>query len=327
MSLIDANAPLPGAPADVWPPAGLPHPGPSDPIAARRLAWAEESLRAGDTAAAAELLEQTLDIAPESALVWFRLGEARAACGNVDAAVEAYRQAARRDPAGLLGTELKIASLGAAAAPKAAPPAYVKGLFDEYAAKFERHLTQALGYRGPQFLREALDRLYPARRFEKAIDLGCGTGLMARALADICTDIAGIDIAPKMISIARGSGLYTRAEVADALAFLETEPSASADLAAAADVFVYIGDLDPIFAQTAHVLRPGGAFLFSVQSADESDGAGYCVGEDLRFAHTPHYLKSLARAYGFEIKALDPAVLRKDRGRDVLALIAILERS
>ncbi len=41
-------------------------------------------------------------------------------------------------------------------------PAYVAALFDDYAPRFEAHLTQALAYRGPQILSERWIRLLPA---------------------------------------------------------------------------------------------------------------------------------------------------------------------
>ncbi len=39
----------------------------------------------------------------------------------------------------------------------ALPPAYVARLFDDYAPRFDRHLTQTLGYRGPELIVSALD--------------------------------------------------------------------------------------------------------------------------------------------------------------------------
>ena len=51
-----------------------------------------------------------------------------------------------------------------------------------------------------------------------------------------------------MIEQARAKNLYDRLVAADLVEFLHGEPAVSADLAVAADVFVYIGDLEPVFA-------------------------------------------------------------------------------
>ena len=47
-----------------------------NPIAERRYAYARAAARDGDWRTAAEVLEQTLEIAPRWAAAWFALGEA-----------------------------------------------------------------------------------------------------------------------------------------------------------------------------------------------------------------------------------------------------------
>ncbi len=99
-----------------------------------------------------------------------------------------------------------------------------------------------------------------------------------------------------MIAKARAKNLYDRLAVADLLDFLAAEPAESADLAVAADVFVYVGDLDPVFAASARVLEPDGLFAFTAQSLGE--GAGFHVGEDLRFGPFPNLFAGLRRQGG-----------------------------
>jgi SAM-dependent methyltransferase len=46
----------------------------------------------------------------------------------------------------------------------------------------------------------------------------------------------------------------------------EVARGAQYDLALAADVFVYVNDLAPVFAEVARVLRPGGILAFTVET-------------------------------------------------------------
>jgi predicted TPR repeat methyltransferase len=293
-----------------------------DLVADRRYQWAAGALDSRDFEAARDLFAQALELAPDWAPGWRGLGEALAALQRRDEAVAAFRKALALDPADIGGAGLHLAFL-AGESPSTAPRAYVKALFDQYAAKFDRHLVQALAYRGPEILDAAISRAAPGRIFAHALDLGCGAGLFGATFRGKAKRLTGIDLSPAMIQQARGKGIYDRLFAADLLDFLDSEPERNADLAAAADVFVYIGDLAPVFAAVARVLEPGGLFAFTAQSQDRD---GYRVGEDMRFSHGEAYLRACAAQSGFATLELAPAVTRKDRGADVPGWAAILRK-
>jgi predicted TPR repeat methyltransferase len=158
-------------------------------------------------------------------------------------------------------------------------------------------------------------------RFGAALDLGCGTGLMAREMRGACASIDGVDLAPAMAARALASGLYDQVEAGDMQAFVESRPTASLDLVMAADVFVYCGDLQPLFEATRRVLAPGGLFAFTLQRADTGD---YALGDDLRYAHSRAYLARLAQACGFKTLVCDEVSVREDRGVAVPGLALAL---
>src|SRR5262249_62155885 len=115
------------------------------------------------------------------------------------------------DPRDRHGAALQLARLGVGNAREAMTPGYVRSLFDQYAANFDAALVKGLGYRGPPLLREALravaalhDRPF---RFARALDLGCGTGLVGEALRDCCDVIVGVDLSPALAGAARSEGL------------------------------------------------------------------------------------------------------------------------
>ena len=298
-----------------------------DLLADRRYAWALGAAADGDHAGACDLLQQVLERAPSWAPALVALGDAHAALGGRGAAITAWEQAAQADPGGVHGAQLKLAAFGAAPAPASAPGEYVRALFDEYADRFDSHLVVALSYRGPQLLRDALERARASRMqpfaFARMIDLGCGTGLMAAALKDVAPHIVGIDLSARMVEAAARTGLYEALHVADVEQALRQEPAASVDLVIAADVFVYIGDLAPVFAQAALALSDGGLFAFTVQKADTH----WSLGPDLRYAHGADYVRTLAAESGFEIVAIEEASNRKDSGIDVPGLVCILARA
>ena len=111
-----------------------------NPIAERRYAYARAAAREGDWRTAAEVLEQTLEIAPRWAAAWFALGQALRHLHDFAGAQEKFAQCLRLDPADAQGAQLRLAALGAAQ-PQGLPAAYVARLFDDYAPRFNAHLV------------------------------------------------------------------------------------------------------------------------------------------------------------------------------------------
>src|ERR1700737_145851 len=202
-----------------------------DLVADRRFDFARDLQLKGDLVAAADLLLQATELAPGFASAWFTLGKIREQLGERDAAIAAFRKAQGADPEDRHGASLRLMLLGAEKL-SAMPPAYVRALFDQYAPKFETALVGDLGYRGPALLFKAVLAARHAVRkpgfFKRAIDLGCGTGLAATALAREVDHFIGIDLAPRMIEQARSTGLYAELEVAEMVEALRGRPDTSA---------------------------------------------------------------------------------------------------
>jgi predicted TPR repeat methyltransferase len=291
----------------------------------RRFLYAEHSATEGDDAAAAELLEQCLEIAPDWAPAWFALAAGRERLGERDAAKHAYARALACDRQDALGASLALARLGGESLPAAAAPAYVARLFDQYAAGFDAHLVHALGYRAPALLRDAVvelcaDMNRPAR-FARALDLGCGTGLAGEAFRDCVDYLEGVDLSPGMIAQARDKGVYDALGVSEILKRLRAATERSLHLIIAADVLVYIGDVTPLFTQIRRVLAGGGLFAFTAES---HDGEGYVLGNDTRFAHSRDYIAEIARRAGLSVLLLNPGSTRRNKGAAVCGLVGVM---
>jgi len=296
----------------------------SDLIAERRFAYAKAAADEGDFNAAAEVLEQALERAPDWAAAWFALGEARERLGDVDAAAEAYRAALRSDPTDAQGATARLALIGRGDPPTSLPAAYVARLFDQYAPRFEAHLTGTLGYRAPALIAEAMSAAAPGRRFASALDIGCGDGLMGEALRDRVDHLTGVDLSPAMIAKARERGGYDALVVGDATALLERQPLATFDLIVAADSLVYIGDLAPLFAAVASALTADALIAFSVESCG---GEGFNLSASMRFAHSRAYVEATARESGLSLLLIGSASVRREAGRDAPGLICVFERT
>ena len=116
-----------------------------------------------------------------------------------------------------------------------------------------------------------------------------------------------------MLDKAAERNLYDELACADLTSYLAACDSAY-DLAVAADVFVYIGDLAPVFRAVHAALRPGGRFCFSVEAGD---GADYVLRPSNRYAHTPDYLQRLAAETGFTVLASQAIEARQENGAPI----------
>jgi predicted TPR repeat methyltransferase len=295
-----------------------------DVLADARYERAKAYAADGDRAAAADLLTQALERAPSFVSAWFALGEIRARDGDHVGAVAAFRAALAADPSDRHGAALQLARLGVGEAADAMTPAYVRGVFDQYAANFDHALVDGLGYRGPELLREALRAVTAARgrpfRFARALDLGCGTGLVAEALRACCDTIVGVDLSPAMVAAARRRGVYTDAAVGEMVAFAAAQPARSCDLIVAGDALVYLADLAPLCRAVARALAADGLFAFTVET---HVGSGVVLGEKLRYAHGADHVRASLATAGLVPFTLDEVSTRNENGVPVPGLLIV----
>jgi predicted TPR repeat methyltransferase len=301
-----------------------------DLIADRRYKWAIDQATRGDFASAADILAQTVALAPGFATAWFALGAIRDRLGEHTGAIAAFERARDADPQDYHGARLQLARLGSGDATPPMSETYVRRLFDQYAARYDVALTERLAYRGPALLREAVEQAMRSEgrplRFSSVLDLGCGTGLGGAAFRPIADRLVGIDLSPAMIAQATAKELYDHLVATDLTIFLGAEAREAAQyaLVLAADVFVYVNDLAPIVAAVAPVLAPGGLFAFT---AETHAGEGTKLLPTLRYAHgVPSIRRALANA-GLTHAAISAAAIRSEKGVPVDGLVVIARAS
>lgn len=294
-----------------------------DLLADRRYELGRSFSADNQPAAAADLFAQTVELAPHWAPAWLALGLAHEECDDREAALAALRRASALDPSGQLGIALHMSRFEEPRL-KAMPENFIAMLFDQYAGRFEEHLVGHLGYRGPTLMTDALSRS-GCSGIDTALDLGCGTGLMGRALSGRVVTLDGVDLSARMIELARSTGLYRTLSVAGLLAHLGRTAAASYDLVLAADVLVYVGALDALMSEARRVLRPHGMFAFTVQTL--STGEGFALGPDLRFSHARPYIEHMLTEAGFTIVVVEVSAIRQESGIDVPGLVVVARRA
>lgn len=298
-----------------------------NPTADRRFAYAMQFKERGDMVAAADLLQQVIEVVPSWAPAYFHAGEVAMGQERPVAATDFFRHYLRLDAADTLGATIKLNLLGALPTPPQLPAAYVETLFDQYADRFESALVEKLHYTAPQQLAQALEsHLKPEQTQLRVLDLGCGTGLMAETIHRRSVSLVGVDLSANMVAEAEKKGLYQRLAVADLHDFLQQElmQQQSYDVVVAADVFVYVGELNFAVHLASQLLAEGGLFAFTLQR--HRRGEDFILGEDHRFAHSEAYIRRLAEYSGLQVVALKKATARQDRGVDVPGWLVVLQK-
>lgn len=298
-----------------------------DVIADRRADYARMLAEGGDPSAAAELMEQALQLVPGWAAGWFRLAEYREKAGMKAQAVAALRETLALDPDDIFGASLRLVLLGADDMPDTPPSRYVEGLFDDYADRFDTALIEKLEYSVPEKLAALVK---PQAPFRLTVDLGCGTGLFGEEIRGLTERLEGFDLSANMLARAQAKGLYDHLHRSDLSLsasrsglFGEGLPARRADLVSAADVLMYLGSLETVFPLAMELLAPGGLFAFSVEEA----GHGFVLRNSLRYAHSEAYIRALLDRFGLALLKLEKTVIRMDAGKPVQGILFLSRRT
>ena len=153
----------------------------------------------------------------------------------------------------------------------------------------------------------------------RVLDVGCGGGLLAEALARAGARVTAIDLAPAMIEVARlhaaESALAVDYRLIAAEELAAAEPAAF-DVVTCMEVLEHVPDPAAMTATLARLLRPGGALFVSTINRNLKSfllaivGAEYLLGLIPRGTHEyerlilPSELARWARAAGLTLKTL-----------------------
>ena len=134
---------------------------------------------------------------------------------------------------------------------------YHGGLADYFAGTGQKHPTNAY------IDRPAMLALIGDVAGQDVLDVGCGSGFYAAAMADRGATVTGIDGSAEMVRIARRvvgeRGTFVEHDLEQPLPL----PDASFDLAVMALVYHHVYARQQLLAELRRVLRPGGRLLVS----------------------------------------------------------------
>lgn len=153
----------------------------------------------------------------------------------------------------------------------------------------------------------------------RALDVGCGGGILSEALAAAGADVIGIDLAPRVLDIAR-LHLHESGQTVDyreiSVEALAAEMPATFDAIACMEMLEHVPDPGSVIAACATLLKPGGRlFLSTLNRTPLAFGAAILGAEyalNLLPRGTHHYaqfirpseLAAALRDAGFELEDL-----------------------
>jgi ubiquinone/menaquinone biosynthesis C-methylase UbiE len=157
------------------------------------------------------------------------------------------------------------------------------------ANQFTTYLGQVIGFR-------------PGMR---ALDVGCGTGLVGEWLKPKVAWLEGVDLSNEMIDQARAKGIFDTLSVEEATAALaRSERGAQYDLILCSFCLFYFIDLTSFFEGIARTLRSGGQFVGTVYPCwDDCDVMR--KETTLEYAHSRGYLRRMAQEHGLTTERID----------------------
>ena len=128
--------------------------------------------------------------------------------------------------------------------------------------------------------------------------------------------------------------IYESVHQADAVTYLkeiaEQQTSSPIHGIVAADVFIYVGNLQAIFESSRVVLVDSGVIVFSVEllplSSDNEDQGKMILLPSGRFGHSKQYIEREAKQAGFVMKVWKEGTLRKQRGENVRGAVVVLQK-
>ena len=149
------------------------------------------------------------------------------------------------------------------------------------------------------------DLLVPDFRGRRVLDLGCGGGFMAEALAGRGALVVGVDPAEPAIAAARDHATEAGLTIDYRVGTGEALPveSCSMDVVVCVDVLEHVDDLEMVLTEIGRVLKPGGLFVFdTINRTPTATLVMVTVGEDI--------LRLLPRGTHDPARFISPSALR-----------------
>ena len=122
------------------------------------------------------------------------------------------------------------------------------------------------------------------------LDLACGAGFLASALAGAGHEVTGVDLSAESLAVARRHDASGRVRYLEMDAHALELPDASFDVVCAMDFLEHTERPGAVIAEVARVLRPGGLFFFHTFSRNPLSYLVIIKGVEWFVRNTPEHL-------------------------------------
>lgn len=177
-------------------------------------------------------------------------------------------------------------------------------LFDQSAATYDEWCSTDIGSFVDELEKQLIYKLAAPQEGEKALDLGCGTGIYSVWLAKMGLDVTGVDISKEMLSKAKEKVAEEKLNIEFVLADIHGLPfeDHTFDLVVSNITLEFVDDPQKVVSEVLRVLKPGGRFVCGFIGKESVWGKKYKKqGEEKEnsvFAHatffTPMAVKKLS---------------------------------
>lgn len=283
-------------------------------------AWSmlsEAELKLGLLEAAFISCKAAIKLAPEQIELHHNMGNILRMSGQEEQAIEAYDRAVRLG-ATHMATHQALAVLRGEDVETNTQ--VVQALFDQYADHFDSHLMDKLDYRVPRLL---YDLLPQKSSVSMALDLGCGTGLVAQFFEGITQYWVGVDLSAEMLAKTKDKNSYSELIHGEIVQYLKKE-TRQFPLIICADTLIYMAKVDEFFNQVASHLSQNGMFLFSTEN---SDGEDIILQKSERYALHPDYVRRCMKKNGLTVDHAHVDNLRRDGEKWIEGTVWLCSRS
>ncbi len=255
-------------------------------------------------------LLNALQIETKSAEINFNLAEIYLSMNDINKSQKFLNETIKLDP-NHEGAKLKSEILNGNFKGKF-PLKYLKHHFDNYSETFEKHLLSTLNYKVPLAFSKIMKSKYEKKySLKNILDLGCGTGLCGIQIKNNFNKLVGVDISKQMLNKANQKSIYTQLICTDIINFLKYTKQ-KYEIIIAADVLIYLGDLNELFKFVHNVMLCNARFIFSIEETKKGE---YMINQNGRFSHTLSYITKISQKNNLMIETYQDLKIRKENNK------------
>jgi predicted TPR repeat methyltransferase len=237
-------------------------------------------------------------------------------------AVKCFEKTLELSSVDLMGATLQLAILGKREMPDKTPEPYMQEFYKKKSKGWSDIAWQKGKYRGHILIEKAFKQTHNTSKKVNILDLGCGTGSLARFLRPYARTLVGVDLSPDMLFKAQQIDLYDSLHKKDLSQYLG-EVLNHYDTVVAAAVLIHFYDLDNIFFLVRDSLKINGRFIFSIFEETQNNRG---LNSFLMYSHSDDYVTTLANRLNLKISYRQRDIHEYHKGASVPAVIYVLEK-